>query len=250
MTTPRPAPGTVTLVGGGPGDPDLLTVGGLEALRLAEVVVVDRLAPLASLEVCSPACEIIHVGKVPRGAFTSQEHINEILVTQARAGRRVVRLKGGDNFVFGRGGEEWEACTAAGIEVRVIPGVSSSIAAPGAAGIPLTHRGLVQGFVVVSGHVAPGDERSTVNWAALAASRMTLVILMGVHYLEEICAELIQHGRPASEPAAIIANGTMPNQQTWFTTVGAAAGVVAAHGVTPPATIVIGQVAGLRLADG
>ncbi|WP_040283679.1 uroporphyrinogen-III C-methyltransferase [Tessaracoccus massiliensis] len=242
--TARPTPGTVTLVGGGPGDPDLLTVGGLRALEEADVVVTDRLAPLDALAACRADCEIIHAGKIPRGAFTPQEQINELLVTHAQAGKRVVRFKGGDNFVFGRGGEEWEACAAAGIAVNVIPGVSSAIAVPGVAGIPVTHRGLVQGFTVVSGHVAPDDERSTVAWEQLGRSGLTLVILMGVHNLAAISAALLASGRPAEQPAAIIANGTVAGEQVWRTTLGQVAAVAESNDVQPPAITVIGDVAG------
>lgn len=242
--TARPAPGTVTLVGGGPGDPDLLTVGGLRALQEADVVICDRLAPLESLAACRDDCEIIHVGKVPRGEFTPQEQINDLLVTHARAGRRVVRFKGGDNFVFGRGGEEWEACAAAGIPVHVIPGVSSAIAVPGVAGIPVTHRGLVQGFTVVSGHVAPTDPRSTVAWDHLGRSGLTLVILMGVHNLGPISEALLAAGRPGHQPAAIIANGTVDGQSVWRTTLGEVAAVAEHNDVRPPAITVVGDVAG------
>ena len=245
--TQLPAPGTVTLVGGGPGDPDLLTVGGLRALEHADVVVVDRLAPLDALASCAAGTQIIHVGKVPRGEFTPQERINELLVTHALAGKRVVRLKGGDNFVFGRGGEEWEACAAAGIEVRVIPGVTSAVAAPGMAGIPITHRGVTQGFVVVSGHVAPDDPRSTVAWDQLARCGLTLVILMGVANLPTIAARLTAAGRPADEPAAIVANGTLPTQRVWRATLADVAAMAETNDVRPPAIVVVGEVAGLDL---
>lgn len=154
---PADGVGRVILVGGGPGDPGLLTVAGLAAVRAADVIVTDRLAPLAVLDQAPPGVEIVDVGKIPRGRFTPQERINELLVEHARAGRTVVRLKGGDNFVFGRGGEEWQACAAAGIEVRVIPGVSSAVGVPALAGIPLTHRTANQGFTVVTAHVPPGD---------------------------------------------------------------------------------------------
>jgi uroporphyrin-III C-methyltransferase len=175
-----PATGRVVLVGGGPGDPGLLTVAGLAAIRTADVIVCDRLAPLAALDQARSDAQIIDVGKIPRGEFTPQERINAVLVEQARQGRLVVRLKGGDNFIFGRGGEEWQACAAAGIPVDVIPGVSSAVAAPALAGIPLTHRQLTQGFTVVSGHLPPGDPGSTLNWGALARTNTTLVIMMGV----------------------------------------------------------------------
>ena len=157
------AGGRVVLVGGGPGDPGLLTVAGLAALREADVIVTDRLAPLAALAEARPGTEVIDVSKIPRGATTSQDEINRLLVEHALAGRTVVRFKGGDNFVFGRGGEELEACAAAGVPVRVIPGVTSAIAGPALAGIPVTHKRLNQGFTVISGHVPPGDPRSTLD---------------------------------------------------------------------------------------
>ena len=150
-------PGTVTLVGGGPGDPGLITVQGLHAIRQADVVVYDRLAPLECLAEARPEAELIEVGKIPRGPQTRQERISEIMIQHAWAGRAVVRLKGGDSFVFGRGGEEWQACAAAGVPVHVVPGVTSAVAVPELAGIPVTHRSLTQGFTVVSGHVPPGD---------------------------------------------------------------------------------------------
>ena len=161
-----PGIGRVILVGGGPGDPGLLTVAGLEAIRVADVIVCDRLAPLEALREARPGTEIIDVAKIPRGTHTSQERINELLIEHAGAGRVVVRLKGGDNFVFGRGGEEWQACAAAGLPVEVVPGVSAALAAPALAGIPLTHRQLTQGFTVVSGHLPPGDPGSTLDWAS------------------------------------------------------------------------------------
>ena len=149
--------GSVILVGGGPGDPGLLTVAGLKAIEEADVIVCDRLAPLSALQYARPEAVIIEVAKIPRGTSTSQERINEILIDHASAGKTVVRLKGGDPFVFGRGGEEWQACAAAGILVTVIPGVTSAIAGPALAGVPLTHRELTQGFTVISGHAPPGD---------------------------------------------------------------------------------------------
>ncbi len=152
------------LVGGGPGDPDLLTIGGLRALQEADVVLYDHLAPLACLGEVRPGTVLIDVGKVPRGPQTTQEDINALLVEHALQGATVVRFKGGDGFVFGRGSEEWQACAEAGVPVRVIPGVSSAIAGPELAGIPLTHRGLSQSFTVVSGHLGPDHPASMVNW--------------------------------------------------------------------------------------
>ena len=239
----------MVLVGGGPGDPGLLTVAGLAAIRTADVIVVDRLAPLAALDQARPGVEIIDVAKIPRGEFTAQERINEILVEQARAGRTVVRLKGGDSFVFGRGGEEWQACAAAGLAVRVIPGVSSAIAAPALAGIPLTHRQLTQGFTVVSGHLPPGYSGSTINWAALAQSNTTLVIMMGMAALPQITAELIRSGLAPATPAATVADAGLASQQTVRGTVADIAQRTTAAGLQPPAITVIGAVAGLELSD-
>ena len=242
-------PGSVVLVGGGPGDPGLMTVAGLAAIREADVIVHDRLGALQCMEEARVGAEIINVGKIPRGAFTPQEEINSILVDRARKGLRVVRLKGGDNYVFGRGGEEWLACRDAGVPVRVIPGVTSAVSVPALAGIPVTHRGLTQGFVVVSGHVPPSDPRSEVNWAALATSNLTLVVLMGVQNLPEIAAELQRNGLPADTPAAVVADGATPGQLTLRAPLSSIADASARAGIKPPAIVVIGQVAALELED-
>lgn len=239
--------GTVTLVGGGPGDPGLLTIAGIHAIQRADVVVYDRLAPLASLDEAPAGAELIDVGKIPRGEFTPQERINELLVTHAREGRHVVRLKGGDSFVFGRGGEECQACAEAGIAVRVIPGVSSSIAVPELAGVPVTHRTASQGFTVVSGHVPPGDPRGTVEWASLARSGVTIVVLMGVANLGAICEALIDAGLAADTPAAVIVDGGLASQQVVRAEVSTLAKAAADEGVRSPAVTVIGAVAGLDL---
>jgi uroporphyrin-III C-methyltransferase/precorrin-2 dehydrogenase/sirohydrochlorin ferrochelatase len=175
--------GSVALVGGGPGDPGLITVRGRALLAQADVVVADRLAPRSLLDELPADVEIVDAAKIPRGRAMAQEYINSVLVSRATAGRFVVRLKGGDPFVFGRGAEEVLACLRAGLPVTVVPGVSSAIAAPTVAGVPLTHRGVVQEFHVISAHVPPGDERSTVNWAALGSSRATLVLLMATEHL-------------------------------------------------------------------
>jgi len=238
--------GEVILVGGGPGDPGLLTVAGLEAVRTADVLVVDRLAPLSVLQQVRPGAEVIDVAKIPRGAFTPQERINELLVEHGLAGRRVVRLKGGDNFIFGRGGEEWQACAAAGVPVRVVPGVSSAIAAPALAGIPLTHRQLTQGFTVVSGHLPPGHPGSTLDWGSLARAGTTLVVLMGVATLPAITAELVAQGLDPATPAATIADAGLPSQRDVRATVADIAEQTAAAGIRPPAVTVIGAVAGFR----
>jgi uroporphyrin-III C-methyltransferase len=241
---PRSDTGRVILIGGGPGDPGLLTVAGLNAIRSADVIICDRLAPLAALQEARPDAEIIDVGKIPRGQFTSQERINELLVEHASQGRVVARLKGGDNFVFGRGGEEWQACTAAGIAVEVIPGVSSALAAPALAGIPLTHRNLTQGFTVVSGHLPPDDPGSTLDWAALARGNTTLVILMGVATLGAIAAALQAAGLNADVPAATIADAGLPSQRVVRGTLGDIAARTREAGIKPPAVTVIGPVAG------
>jgi uroporphyrin-III C-methyltransferase len=236
--------GSVVLVGGGPGDPGLLTVAGLGAIRTADVIVCDRLAPLAALEHARADAEIIDVGKIPRGESTPQARINALLIEQARRGRRVVRFKGGDSFVFGRGGEEWQACTAAGIAVEVIPGVSSAIAGPALAGIPLTHRQLTQGFTVVSGHVPPGDPGSTLDWAALARANTTLVVMMGMATLGAIAGELISQGLDPNTPAATVTDAGLPSQRAVRGNVSTIAGLVTEGGLKAPAITVIGAVAG------
>ncbi|MCK5890448.1 uroporphyrinogen-III C-methyltransferase [Aeromicrobium sp.] len=236
-------PGTVTLVGGGPSDPGLLTVAGHAALLAADVVVTDRLAPLAALEALPPHVEIIDVAKIPHGRSTSQEDINRVLVEQALAGRDVVRLKGGDPFVFGRGGEELDACHAAGVPTRVLPGVTSAIAAPELAGIPVTHRGLTQGFTVVSGHVPPGHPDSTVDWSALARSGTTIVVLMGVRTLPAIAAALVAGGLDPATPAAVVADAGRSSQQVVRGTVTTIETLARDAGIGAPAVVVVGAVA-------
>jgi len=235
--------GEVILVGGGPGDQDLLTLKGSAALAQADVVVVDRLAPLAVLEGLGEGVEIIDVSKIPRGRFTPQEQINDLLVSRAREGRVVVRLKGGDPFVFGRGMEEVIACKEAGVRVEVIPGVTSATAAPVLAGIPLTHRGVSQGFTVVSGHVAPEDPGSTLDWAALARGGTTLVVLMGVQNLPSIVGALVAAGRDQDTPLACVMDGGLPSQQVFLSTLAAVTKAGPPPGLRPPAVIVIGAVA-------
>jgi uroporphyrin-III C-methyltransferase len=236
--------GTVTLVGGGPGDPGLVTVAGREAIEHADVIVTDRLAPLAALAWARPDAEIIDVAKIPGGRSTSQDEINQLLVEHAKSGKNVVRFKGGDNFVFGRGSEELLACLHAGIEARVVPGVSSAIAAPALAGIPVTHRGLTQGFTVISGHVPPGHAESTLDYAALATSGTTIVVLMGVRTLSAICAALADGGLDPDTPAAVIADGTMPSQRVVRATL--ATIDEAAVDLGAPAVAVIGDVADIE----
>lgn len=239
----EPAIGRVVLVGGGPGHPGLLTVRGREEVLAADVVVVDRLAPLSVLAELPAHVEVVDVSKIPRGAFTPQERINGILVEQALAGRRVVRFKGGDPFVFGRGMEEAIACREAGIDVEVVPGVTSAVAAPALAGVPVTHRGVVQGFAVVSGHAAPDDPRSTVDWGALARSGLTLVVLMGVETLPAIAAELLAAGRAADTPVASVMDAGLSSQRSVRRTLAALAAPGGAVGISAPAVTVVGDVA-------
>jgi uroporphyrin-III C-methyltransferase/precorrin-2 dehydrogenase/sirohydrochlorin ferrochelatase len=247
----RPAAGgtgSVVLVGGGPGDPGLITVRGRQALAQADVVVADHLAPQALLSSLPPEVEVIDAAKLPRGRFMAQEQINRLLVEHALAGRRVVRLKGGDPFVFGRGMEEVEACAAAGVPVEVVPGVTSAIGVPGLAGIPVTHRGLTHEFVVVSGHVPPGHPQSLVDWPALARLRGTLVVLMGVDTAPAIAAALVEHGRDPGTPVAVVSEGSTPNQRTVRTTLAGLAATVAEEGIRPPAVWVVGEVVALGAA--
>jgi uroporphyrin-III C-methyltransferase/precorrin-2 dehydrogenase/sirohydrochlorin ferrochelatase len=237
--------GGVVLVGGGPGDPGLITVRGLRAVAQADVVVADHLAPLSLLASLPPEVEVVDAAKLPRGRAMAQEQINTLLVEHARAGRRVVRLKGGDPFVFGRGLEEVEACVAAGVPVEVIPGITSAVAVPELAGIPVTHRGLTHEFVVVSGHLPPGDPASLVDWAALGRLRGTIVVLMGVATAPAIAAALIEHGRPPRTPVAIVTDGSTPNQRTVRTTLADLPRAIEEERIRPPAVWVAGEVVAL-----
>ncbi|MER7419624.1 uroporphyrinogen-III C-methyltransferase [Micromonospora peucetia] len=234
--------GRVALVGAGPGDPELITVRGWRLLTEADVVVADRLVPGLLLDEMRPDVELVDASKIPYGPSRAQEEINRILVERALAGRFVVRLKGGDPYVFGRGGEELLACAAAGVPVTVVPGVTSSIAAPAAAGIPVTHRGVAHEFTVVSGHVAPDSPASLVRWDALAGLRGTLVVLMGLKNLAAITATLVAHGRPAETPAAVVQEATTGAQRVLRSTLGAVAADVVAAGLRPPAVLVVGEV--------
>jgi uroporphyrin-III C-methyltransferase/precorrin-2 dehydrogenase/sirohydrochlorin ferrochelatase len=236
----------VALVGGGPGDPGLITVRGRQLLGQADVVVTDRLAPQSLLDELPPDVEVIDAAKIPYGTAMEQDRINAALVSNALAGRFVVRLKGGDPFVFGRGGEEVLACLRAGVPVTVVPGVTSAIAVPAAAGIPVTQRGVAQEFHVVSAHLPPDDAKSMVNWAVLAASSGTLVLLMATERLHLITEALIRHGRPPSTPVAVVADGTLPTQRTISATLQTVTSRVAEAGIRPPAVVVIGEV--VRLA--
>ncbi|HWG62160.1 MAG TPA: uroporphyrinogen-III C-methyltransferase [Streptosporangiaceae bacterium] len=243
--------GSVALVGGGPGDPGLITVRGRALLAEADVVVTDRLAPRTLLAELSPDVEIVDAAKIPGGPGIAQRAINSLLVDRAREGHFVVRLKGGDPFVFGRGGEELIACLAAGVPVRVVPGVSSAVGVPSAAGVPVTHRGVTQEFHVVSAHVPPGDDRSTVDWAALAASEATLVLMMAAGQLGPIATALIDYGRSPRTPVSVIVDGTLPTQHIMTTTLNALSRQAVEAGLRPPAIVVIGDVVDVaaRIAD-
>ncbi|MFD6612371.1 uroporphyrinogen-III C-methyltransferase, partial [Micromonospora chalcea] len=234
--------GRVALVGAGPGDPELITVKGWRLLTEAEVVVADRLVPGLLLDELRPDVELVDASKIPYGPSRAQEEINRILVDRARAGKVVVRLKGGDPYVFGRGGEELLACAEAGVPVTVVPGVTSAVAVPEVAGVPVTHRGVAHEFTVVSGHVAPDSPASLVRWQALAGLRGTLVILMGLKNLAAIAATLIAHGKPADTPAAVIQEGTTAGQRTLRSTLATVAADVEAAALRPPAIVVVGDV--------
>jgi uroporphyrin-III C-methyltransferase/precorrin-2 dehydrogenase/sirohydrochlorin ferrochelatase len=232
----------VALVGGGPGDPDLITVRGRRLLAEADVVVADHLGPRDLLSELPPHVEVIDAAKIPYGRAMAQEAINAALIEHARQGRTVVRLKGGDPFVFGRGMEEALALAEAGVPYTVVPGISSSISVPGAAGVPVTHRGVAHEFTVVSGHVAPDDERSLVDWPSLARLTGTLVILMGVDKIGTIAETLVAHGKAPGTPVALVQEGTMAGQRRVDATLETVADVVRAEDVKPPAVIVIGEV--------
>ncbi|WP_329140576.1 uroporphyrinogen-III C-methyltransferase [Streptomyces sp. NBC_01476] len=240
----------VALVGGGPGDPDLITVRGRRLLAEADVVIADRLGPRDLLDELPPHVEVIDAAKIPYGRAMAQEAINTALIEHAKAGKAVVRLKGGDPYVFGRGMEEAEALADAGIPVTVVPGISSSISVPGAAGIPVTHRGVAHEFTVVSGHVAPDDPRSLVDWSALARLRGTLVLLMAVERIGSIADTLIAGGRSADTLVAVVQEGTTAAQRRVDATLATVAAQVAAEGVRPPAVIVIGDVVGVGAGAG
>jgi len=235
----------VAIIGGGPGDPGLITVRGRQLLAEADVVLTDRLAPRSLLDELPADVEIIDVSKIPYGRAMAQEQINATLIERARAGHFVARLKGGDPFVFGRGAEEVLACLRAGVPVTVVPGVTSAVGVPTSAWLPVTHRGVAQEFHVVSVHVPPGDERSTVDWERLGGSSGTLVLLMAVQRIGAVVAELRRHGRSPDTPVFVIADGTMPTQRTINSTLEQVEGKVTQEGIRPPAIVVVGDVVGV-----
>jgi uroporphyrin-III C-methyltransferase len=236
--------GRVLLVGAGPGDPELITLRGARALAEADVVVYDRLVAPALLDLASPAAQRIYVGKEPGRVALPQAEIGQLLVARSLAGDTVVRLKGGDPFVFGRGGEELLACAEASVPCEVVPGVSSAVAAPAAAGIPVTHREVARSFAVVTGSTAHGDD---VDLAGVATATDTLVILMAAGRLAETCRQLIEAGRAPDEPAAIVQWAWTPEQRIVRGTLGRLPDLAATARIGPPATLVVGEVA--RLAD-
>lgn len=246
MTAASPTTGSVTLVGGGPGAWDLMTIRGQRALQQADVILTDHLGPAHELdELCDTASkEIIDVSKLPYGRQVTQEKTNELIVTHALAGRKVVRLKGGDPYVFGRGFEELTVCREHGIPCEVVPGVTSAVSVPAAAGVPITQRGLVHSFTVVSGHLPPGHPNSLVDWQAVARSGGTISVIMGVKNAPAI-AEALQVVLPADTPAAVIQEGTTEAQRAVRCTLGTLAATMDGHNIGAPAVYVIGEVAGL-----
>jgi uroporphyrinogen III methyltransferase / synthase len=240
------APGRVYLVGAGPGDPGLLTARALELIASADTILYDRLIPVTALDGARPEAELVYVGKEGRGPSMPQEEIDRLLVAHGSAGKRVVRLKGGDPFVFGRGGEEALVLRAAGIPFEVVPGVTSGVAAPAYGGIPVTHRDRASAVALVTGHEDPAKPESAIDWPALAAFPGTLVFYMGVKQLPRIAEQLIAGGRPADEPAAVVERGTLPGQRTIVATLATIAERAAAEGIRPPSITLVGPVAGLR----
>lgn len=236
--------GSVALVGAGPGDYELLTLKALRQIESAEVVVYDNLVGQEILDLIPATVERRYVGKKAARHSLPQEEINQLLVSLAKAGKRVVRLKGGDPFIFGRGGEEAEALAAEKIPFQIIPGITSASGISAYAGIPLTHRDFAQSCVFVTGHLKEGGQ--DVDWASLVKPNLTVVIYMGVKRLEEICDKLMQHGLSPEMPAAIVRQGTLPTQTVIAATIGELARVTSAAGITPPALIIIGQVVRLH----
>ncbi|PWW54190.1 uroporphyrinogen-III C-methyltransferase [Actinokineospora spheciospongiae] len=235
----------VALVGGGPGDPELITVRGRRLLARADVVVADRLGPRELLDELAPTVEVIDAAKIPYGRAATQDAINDALITHAKAGKFVVRLKGGDPYLFGRGFEELIACAEAGVPVTVVPGITSAFSVPAAVDVPVTHRGVAHEVVVVSGHIGPDDPASLTDWDALARLGGTVVIMMGVDKLDRFAAVLIAGGRAGDTPVAVVQEGTTRNQRVLRSTLDRVAADVVERGIRPPAVTVVGPVAGL-----
>lgn len=242
--TKKPPVGHVALVGAGPGDPDLLTIRAARLIGQAEVVFVDRLVGKGVIELISPAAEIVYVGKSKGEHSVPQGEIHRRMIEAAKAGRRVVRLKGGDPFIFGRGGEELEALRAAGVEVEIVPGISSALGCAAAAQIPLTHRDMAQAVTFVTGHAALGQEPD-LDWQALARANQTVVVFMGVGTAGTIAARLIAAGRDPATLVAVIENGTRANEIAAFGSLGDVADVIYSAGINGPALLIIGEVVAL-----
>ncbi len=240
---PGPVPGTVYLVGAGPGDPELLTLRGARMVEGADVLVYDNLVSPAILDMASAGAERVYVGKKASDHTLPQNQINRLLIDLARAGKRVVRLKGGDPFVFGRGGEEMEELVEAGVPVEVVPGVTAAGGIAAYAGIPLTHRDHAQSVLFTTGFLKDGALE--LDWPTLARPGQTLVIYMGISRLREICAQLVFHGLPADMPAAVIERGTTARQRIEAATLGTLAEAVERSGIRPPALTIVGGVVGL-----
>jgi uroporphyrinogen III methyltransferase/synthase len=234
--------GKVTLVGAGPGDPDLITIRGVRALEQADVVLYDRLAGKEVLKYANPAAELISVGKRPGNHSVTQDQINQLLVDYVKQGKRVVRLKNGDPFVFGRGGEETDTLTAAGIPFDVVPGITAAVAAGASCNLPLTKRGLSSCVTLVTGHEDPTKEHTDVNWTALAATKGTIVIYMAMTHLESVVKKLIESGFPPDMPAAVICRATRPDQKSVAAPIEKLPALVAERGLTPPSVVIIGRV--------
>ncbi len=236
--------GRVYLVGAGPGDPKLLTVKAVELLKAADVVIYDRLVGEEILSLAPAKAEKIYVGKRTGKHEVPQEQITELIIEKAMGGGRVVRLKGGDPFIFGRGGEEAEALVKKGLEFEVVPGVSSAVVAPEYAGIPLTHRDYASSVAIITGHRS-GDTERVINWARIAKAVDTMVILMGVESLDAIARKLLEGGISSEKPVAIVESGTYPQQRTLIGKLGTIVKEAEARKIKPPAVIVIGEVANL-----
>ncbi|GAX91019.1 uroporphyrinogen-III C-methyltransferase [Effusibacillus lacus] len=238
--------GKVYLTGAGPGDPKLITLKGLETIKCAEVLIYDRLVAPDLLEYASPDAELVYAGKLPENHTLRQEEINQLLVLHALQGKTVTRLKGGDPFVFGRGGEEAVVLAEHGIEYEIVPGVTSAVAVPAYAGIPVTYRGVASAFSVIAGFENCDKPGTSIDWARYASPGETLIILMGIGNLPSITGNLMAHGRPADTPAALVRWGTYTHQETLFGTLGDIAGKAAAVQFQNPAVIVVGEVVNLH----